>query len=196
VRPDELIHEASGAHERLLATVSRLSDRQVGRSTRLAGWTVGHLITHLARNADSHVRMFEGAASGTVREQYPEPGMRERDIEVGAGRRASVLLEDLTSSCARLETAWSTLEGERWTLAGAMATGPRLSMIELIARRSREVELHHLDLDLGYSHERWPATFVARELQDQLRDLRDRTQPELLLAWLFDRAPAPTLRPW
>ena len=29
---------------------------------KLEGWTVGHVLTHLARNADSHVRMLEAAA--------------------------------------------------------------------------------------------------------------------------------------
>ncbi len=55
-------------------------------------WTVGHVLTHLARNAESHVRMLEGATMGEALEQYAGGyDQRAADIEAGADRSAHVL---------------------------------------------------------------------------------------------------------
>ncbi len=37
----------------------------------LPEWSDGHVLTHLARNADSVVRRMEGAARGELVDQYP-----------------------------------------------------------------------------------------------------------------------------
>ena len=52
----------------------------------LPGWTRGHVLTHIARNADSFVRVLEAARRGEVVTQY-EGGVdgRNADIEAGAG---------------------------------------------------------------------------------------------------------------
>ncbi|MET0910545.1 MAG: maleylpyruvate isomerase N-terminal domain-containing protein, partial [Ilumatobacteraceae bacterium] len=36
----------------------------------LPGWTRGHVLTHIARNADSFVRLLEAAGRGEVVTQY------------------------------------------------------------------------------------------------------------------------------
>ena len=38
--------------DRLLATAGALTGAQVAGPSRLPGWTRGHVLTHLARNAD------------------------------------------------------------------------------------------------------------------------------------------------
>ena len=52
------------------------------RASRLPGWSRGHLLSHLARNADGVRGMVEGAIVGEEREQYPHgargPGRRHR----------------------------------------------------------------------------------------------------------------------
>lgn len=52
------------AHARLLSTLARLTDDDARGPSLLPAWSVGHLVTHLARHADSHVRMLEAAARG------------------------------------------------------------------------------------------------------------------------------------
>jgi len=59
-----------------------------------------------------------------------------------------------------------------------------------------DVFVHYVDLDVGYHPADWPAIFVSTELPKRLRDLPDRTEPAVLLAWLFGRAPSPELGPW
>ncbi len=163
--------------------------------SRLPGWTRGHVITHLARNADSHTWMFGGAAIGEVRRQYPRPGMRAADIEAGAPRGASEQYEDLGQACARLELAWRDLPDDAWDREGEVGPGPR-PMGEILFRRWREVEVHLVDLDVGYSAADWPAAYVAAELERGLPRLNERADPATLVAWLLGRDSAPELTPW
>ena len=61
--------------------------------TGLPGWTVGHVLTHIARNADSTLRMLAGLP------QYWK-GFESRiaDIELGAGRRWDELVDDVVTT--------------------------------------------------------------------------------------------------
>ena len=59
------------SHARLLDELARLDDETAQRPSLLPGWDVAMLVTHLARNADSHSGMVEGAAAGEARQQYP-----------------------------------------------------------------------------------------------------------------------------
>ena len=163
----------TAAHQRVLTAVCTLSDEQVRAPSLLPGWSRGHVITHLARNADSHVWLFDGARLGEVRSQYPQPGMREADIEAGAPRSADELAHDLRRSCEALEQAWRDLDDDLWERGGEVTPGRR-SMSELVFRRLREVEVHHADLDVGYSSADWSSVYVERELRRRLAGLADR----------------------
>ncbi|MTA15332.1 MAG: maleylpyruvate isomerase, partial [Actinobacteria bacterium] len=61
---------AVDAHRRLLQRVASIDDETVRRPSLLPGWTVGHVLAHLARNADSHVRMLVAGERGEVADQY------------------------------------------------------------------------------------------------------------------------------
>ena len=94
--------EATGlckaAHARLLTTVATITDEQVSAPSRLPGWTIGHVLTHLARNADGHTRRLEGAMRGEDVPRYPGgSAQREADISDGAKRLPAGLLEDTAS---------------------------------------------------------------------------------------------------
>ena len=179
----------------MLTAVGRLSDEEVRGQSKLAGWSRAHVITHLARNADSHVWLFDGARLGEVRHQYPQPGIRERDIEAGATRTAVALALDLGGSCEALETAWSDLGDDLWEREGVVTPGSR-TMSEIVFRRLREVEVHHVDLDVAYSSADWSTTYVEGELRRRLPGLANRADHPALVEWLLGRGPAPELTPW
>src|SRR4051794_197713 len=178
-----------------MASVSVLDERDVAAASSLPGWSRAHAIAHLARNADSHVWLFEGARAGVVRSQYPKPGMREADIEAGATQTASELGRDLADSCAALERAWTALDDDLWDAEGLVASGPR-SMSELVFRRLREVEVHHVDLRVGYQSSDWPSMYVEGELRRRVDDLGNRADHRALVEWLLGRASAPELAAW
>jgi maleylpyruvate isomerase len=195
VRPDDVIEAVTDAQRRLVDQVDGLDDDQVAAPSGLPGWTRGHVITHLARNADSHTWMFEGAAMDEVRPQYPRPAMRADDIAAGAGRGADEQADDLRQACRRLEQAWDDLPDQGWDRLGVVGPGPR-PMRDILFRRWREVEVHHVDLAVGYRPADWPADYVAGELARGLPGLAERAGPEALVAWLLGRASAPELAPW
>ena len=212
----ELVRDVDGvtlAHRRL---VERIDGWQAGGAeptapSRLPDWTVGHVLTHLARNADSFVRMIEGAAAGEVLDQYDDGVVsRGRDIAAGAGRSAVALADDVRASTARLDQAFAATD---WQGAGRVTTGSVGPLVDLPARRRREVEVHHVDLGLGYEPGDWPADFVRVELRRQEMTAKSRlpmgltTWPEPVLAlppaerlaWLFGRIHRPglpELGPW
>ena len=97
--PTAWLDGCTAAHERLHTLVERIDDDDARRETALEGWTVGHLLTHLARNADSHRGIVEGAQRGEVVPQYPGgPAQRNGDIERGFSRSARELVDRPESS--------------------------------------------------------------------------------------------------
>lgn len=195
--PTVEVEGCARSHAVLLERTAGLTDEQAGRPSLLPGWTVGHVLTHIARNADSVTRRLEGVARGEVVEAYPG-GFEGRaaDIEAGAGRQAAELLDDVRESSARMEQAARAVPEEAWDLATVDPTGKEWPASLLPYARWIEVETHHVDLDLGYGPGTWPAGLVARWLPRELDRLPDRTDPNALLAWVIRRGPAPDLPSW
>jgi maleylpyruvate isomerase len=159
--------------ERLLATLGeRLADRDVAEPSLLPGWTRGHVLTHLARNADSHRRRIEAASRGEVVDQYPGGYEgRASEIDAGAARSAANLIADVASSAQAVQLAWEKLPDSVWDQPTRDVSGAMRPARELPARRWQELEFHHLDLDLGYRSIDWPAEFVEEWLDRLVRGL-------------------------
>jgi maleylpyruvate isomerase len=193
-----------GATERLFATLAWIDDSVATQPSLLPGWSVGHVLTHLARNADSFVRVLEAAAEGSEARQYPGGvAGRNLDIEEGAKRPAAEIVDDVRASAARLDAAWTQAPPVAWQGEGLRNDGSPLLCRMLPMSRWREVEVHHVDLVLGYSVSDWPAEFVNADLPlalDQLPGMvDDASQRATLLAWVYGRASEPlgiVLRPF
>jgi maleylpyruvate isomerase len=194
---------SQAAHQRLLVTAGTIDDATVGQPSRLPGWTIGHVLTHIARNADGHTRRLEGALNGIEVPRYPGgPAERERDIQAGAARTARQLYEDVDESAQRLEATWARSAAAGWPNAQLLATDHYPTTGSPV-RRLREVEVHHVDLGLGYDVTDWPDEYVAWELPVALERLPKRLASEKdahrLLGWLTGRSPnldSIKLPPW
>ena len=164
---NELERDIAGAmraHAGVIKTVERLDDDDVRRPSVLPGWTVGHVATHIARNAEGHVRMLEAAQRGEVASMYP--GGREQragDIEAGSQRTAAAIAADIASTVARLEQTWASMTAEAWDGAGETFFG-RTPLRDLPFIRWREVIVHHADLGFGYSWSDWDLEYVRLDL--------------------------------
>jgi maleylpyruvate isomerase len=191
------------AHRRLVAAISGLSDEAVTRPSRLPGWTVGHVLTHLARNADGHSRRLEGALRGEEVARYAGgSSQRDQEIEAGALRSGRDLVTDVSTSAERLEDVWSRSVIAGWPNRQLLADDNWPTDASPL-RRLREVEVHHVDLGLGYRPEDWPENYVGWELPLVLERLPQRipdpADRRRLLAWLIGRAEQPDqlgLDPW
>jgi len=197
--PERAAALCTSAQTRLLAAVTLLDDADVRRASRLPGWSVAHVLTHLARNADAHARRLAGALRGEDVGRYPGgAAQRERDIEDGAGRSAHELTQDLARSQQRLEQLFTECAAAGWP-GREMFGGAHYPATGCPAHRLREVEVHHVDLGIGYR----PAEYLAWELPGLLASVPDRLHARedraALLAWLAGRADSPTglvLDPW
>lgn len=199
-----------GAHMRLVNATESLSDDDVRRPSLLPGWTIAHVLTHLARNADSHVRRAEAAARRELVDQY-EGGYEARDaaIESGAQRAAAELIGDVRQSAVAAGRAWQEVPPDAWTFRSRDANGRARPLFELPSRRWQEIEVHLVDLDIGITHRDWPDEFVLEWLPrtrermwSQLPDVAhaaDFDGPSEELAWLYGRwkrEDLPTPPPW
>jgi len=196
--PTEDIQACADAHSRLLARLADLDDATARRPSLLPDWSVGHVLTHVARNADSVVRRLAGAVEGQLLEQYVGGSEgRAAAIEGGAGRPAAELVEDVRATCEAVDRLCLEVPAEVWDREVLVFSGPkRISAPRLVFTRWREVEIHHVDLGLGYGPEDWPRPFVDRMLPEVLEGLPDRADPARLLGWGLGRTDAPPLASW
>src|SRR5687767_2714475 len=105
--PEAHVASVAEAHARLVRAIEHLTDERMRRPTRLPGWTAGHVLTHLARNADSHVFRSGAARRGEVVDQYPGGSEgRAAAIEEGAHRSAAEIIEDVRRSASMVDETW------------------------------------------------------------------------------------------
>jgi maleylpyruvate isomerase len=174
--PQHDLNGARRAHDRLLETLDALTDDDARRASNLDGWTVGHVLTHIARNADGITAMFEAAGQGRVGDQYPGGvEQRARDIEAGAGRSVAELVDDVRSSSARLDAAWAATSDQAWAVGEGRTVRGVLPLPELVFKRWREVEVHHADLGLeSFTWRDWSDEYVDLELDEAANSLAPR----------------------
>lgn len=160
-RPEPVLAAIDAATERLLGTADTLDDAGVRAPSLLPGWSRGHVLTHLARNADSTRNLLRWARTGAETPDYASAEARAADIEAGAGRPAAALVADVRDSAARLAADLARMPPQawehpvRWTIGGP---GP---VRRGVPARLQEVLIHHVDLDAGYTPADWPGDFVG-----------------------------------
>jgi maleylpyruvate isomerase len=169
------VEEVDRATRQVLRALDDLTDEQAAEPSRLPGWTRAEVVTHLARNADGIRNMVEAAARGEVDSMYPSPEARLAGIAAGRGASAAVLRADLRGAHERLAEAWNTLPADAWERVGR-ASATR-TMHEFVWVRRREVEVHHVDLGLGYEPSDWPVGFVSGALDEIFGSLVARGVP-------------------
>ncbi len=175
--PTPEIDQVKRSTRKVLRALDDLTDEQAAARSRLPGWTRAEVITHLARNGDGLRGMVEAAARGEVAPMYPSPEFRASGIAAGRGASAAVLRADLRGAHDRLVDAWSALPDDAWERLGR-ASATR-TMRDFVWMRWREIEVHHvdLDLDLGFEPSDWPVAFVGVALDEIFAGLTTRAAP-------------------
>lgn len=167
------------------------------RSSLLPGWTVGHVLTHLARNAEAMCRRVESAAREEVIEQYAGGAAgRAAEIEAGAARDARQIVDDSVQWGARVDHLFARLPDECWSRPVRSVGGGEHPVALLPYRRWREVEVHLVDLGLGFTSSDWSAELIDRMLPDLVSGLPGRADARQLAAWLLGRGSPPQLQSW
>ncbi|HEX4126636.1 MAG TPA: maleylpyruvate isomerase N-terminal domain-containing protein [Acidimicrobiales bacterium] len=193
--PTVLVEGCVSAQAALLLALAGLDDAVARQQSLLPGWTIGHVLTHIARNGDSLVWRLEGPAEGEVRDQYPG-GLEQRaaDIEEGAGRPAVELARDVENSSRAVERVMTDLSPGGWDALSRTSRGVVETSRDAALSRWREVVVHHGDLGLGPVP--LPPELVAVWLPRELPRLAERSDPAALLSWIIGRGEPPVLAPW
>ena len=144
------------ATERLLTAAGKLNNDSVAEPSRLPGWTRGHILAHLARNADALVNVLAG------RPMYASAEARDADIDRDAPRPLDVQLLDVRESATRFQETGAAPAD--WSRTVELRNGVTDTASGVPLRRWAEVELHHVDLGIGYELEDLPAEFTEREI--------------------------------
>ena len=83
-----------------------------------------------------------------------------------------------------------------WLNRSRNVSGAEQPVAEMMFHRWREVEVHHVDLGLGYEPSQWPVEMVDIWLPSVLEAVPARTDRAQMLAWLIGRGDVPELAPW
>lgn len=177
------LERLAAATELLLATAGGLSDAQVAEPSLLPGWTRGHVLTHIARNADGLGNLLRWARSGTETPMYASAAARSADIEAGAGRPAAGLAADVRESAAAFAAEAAAMPDDAWTEQVRALHGAPFPAFGVLDRRLSEVEIHHVDLAAGYAPADWPAGFVADALPRVAGSFTGRDDAPRCLLW-------------
>lgn len=152
-----------------------LDDARLREPSRLAGWSRGHILSHLARNADALVNLLAWARTGVESRMYATPGDREAGINAGAGRGLAEQLADLTSSGSRFLRAAGAVPEARRSFCVLSAQGRQIPAHEVPWLRVREVWLHLVDLDAGYDIDAVPDAIAWELAKDVAAWMTSRT---------------------
>jgi maleylpyruvate isomerase len=159
-----LIGRIDESVDRLLSSASGMSDEDMREPSLLPDWSRGHVLTHVARNADGLANLLTWAKTGIETPQYPSREVRDAQIDTGAGRSADEILADLARSAKVFEARARELPSAAWLTEVRGLRGPAHPAWFTLRRRLSEVEIHHVDLAAGYQPADWPDWFVAEML--------------------------------
>lgn len=163
--------------DRVVATAVSFRNDAVLAPSLCDGWSRGHVLSHLARNAEALQRVCAAALSGSGDTMYDSNETRDAEILEGARRSARDLAEDVRDTAARLAPAIARMGPEHAGLTVERTPGGGLVPVGLVPYlRLRELVLHHVDLDAGFGFGHLSpeiATLLLAETVARLRDSAD-----------------------
>ncbi|MEV1043929.1 maleylpyruvate isomerase family mycothiol-dependent enzyme [Streptomyces sp. NPDC049916] len=173
-REQTLLDPVTASTQRFVDTVRGLSRTDVTGESLVPPWTRGHVITHVARAADSLCRLLFWAGSGFETPQYASMDARAAEIEAGAIRPVDELADDVVQSAERFDTAVRGLAAPAWHQEVRTRTGELRTPASLVSIRLRELEVHHVDLARGYTCADVPGEAARWIIEDLVEAQRGR----------------------
>lgn len=171
--PQTSLQQLQFATDELLRDIDGLTDADVRAPSPLPGWTRGHVLTHLARNAEGSTRLLTWARTGVPSYEYESHQAREAEIEQGAGRPAKALIADVRACAEAFFDAADRIPQQSWQRTVTFTGGYDVEAARIPSLRLGEVHVHHVDLDIGYRPADWPTAFVRDYLSMGLQGLKE-----------------------
>ncbi|HKG50720.1 MAG TPA: maleylpyruvate isomerase family mycothiol-dependent enzyme [Actinomycetales bacterium] len=187
----DLLAEQTGL---LVGTARSLDDPAVRAASLCPPWSRGHVLTHLARNADGLRNVAHSAVTGELVPMYLSAAARDADVEAGAGRPARELADDVESSAERLAAKLAQVPDDALDLEVPSGRGPTIRVGNVPWVRLREVVYHHVDLGAGYGFADAPQEVLVTGLRECVPRLMDVRTPLEVTAELGGAADPVVLR--
>jgi maleylpyruvate isomerase len=150
MEPQAHLEQLRSATADLLRDIDGLSDADVRAPSPLPGWTRGHVLTHLARNAEGSTRLLIWARTGVPSYEYENHQVRAAEIEQGAGRPAKVLIADVTDTADAFFAAADGMPGQAWQRTVTFTGGYDVAVAGLRGFPEFAVRLEATDTDRVY----------------------------------------------
>jgi len=184
--PLVLVADVERGTARLIDTVRGLDD--LSAASKCPGWTRGHVLAHLSRNAVAYLNLLTWARTGVETPMYASADARVADIEAGAARPLGDQLTDLVATHSQFAAAVDDMPAAAWTTEVRFPSGTAAPAARIVWSRLCEVEIHHVDLDAGYRPADWPPGFAKRLLHETTIPEGVSGPDYALAAWLTGRS--------
>ena len=164
--------------DRIVASAASLRNDAVLAPSLCSGWSRGHVLAHVARNADALARVATVALTGEPGQMYASQAERDAEIEQGARRPAAHQATDILESGERLAALLHRLGPEHADVrVERVPGGPALEVGRLHFMRLRELVFHHVDLDSCFGFASLPPEVVDLFFTDTVERLRASDAP-------------------
>ena len=158
------------ADQALIRTVDALDDDAYAEPSLLPGWTKGHVIAHLALNAEGLERVLTGVHVGEPQTMYDSNDARNDDIDELAAATPAELRDRLLAGITLFARAVEAMHEDDWASRFDRTPGGESFAVNNIPlMRVREVEIHHADLGAGYAAADWPEEFRTLLLESMTK---------------------------
>jgi maleylpyruvate isomerase len=163
----ELLPDAT---QRLVRTVDGLDDSALAAPSGLPDWTRAHVVAHLALNAEGLASVLTSRAEGHPTSMYRSDEARDGDIDDLAASDRAELRDRFLAGTTLVVDAIERMPDEFWTETFERTPGGRVIRYAAVpGMRLREVEIHHVDLDAGFTPTGWSDSFSAHLIESMLK---------------------------
>jgi maleylpyruvate isomerase len=174
------------ASARVVRTLDGLPDDDWPAPSLLPEWSRTHVVAHLTLNAEGMANILRGLVADPEDEPRQAPTMyasdeqRADDIADLASAAPGVIRDRLLAAMTALQDSIQALPGDEWDTRVERTPGGRtMQAASLPGMRWRELEIHHVDLDAGYTRADWTIDFAEHLLDAMAKRLRPRDAFEI-----------------
>ena len=180
------------ASARLVRTVDGLQADDWESASLLPDWDRARVVAHLALNAEGMARVLRGLVTPEddgLPTMYASDDQRAEDIAELADDDPSEIRTRLLRATRLLQEAVDAVPDDRWETRVERTPGGRtMRAAAFPGMRWRELEIHHVDLDAGYTPTQWSLPFAEHLLDAMAKRVRP-DQP-------FEVRPLDSRRTW
>jgi maleylpyruvate isomerase len=162
------------ANSRVVRTVDAFHGDDWSAPSGLPGWSRAHVVAHLALNAEALARVLRGlVGDNEPSTMYDSDEQRAADIADLTERHHDEIRDRFLGGTTMFNDAALATPEAAWGGRVERTPGGRsMATTSIPGMRLREVEIHHVDLDTGYTRSDWSLAFAEHLLDAMAKRLR------------------------